>query len=43
MMLPLVLDRDMEAGVAEEDTEVLEEERDMAVAALGDTGNGGGR
>ena len=37
VMLPLVLDRDMEAGVAEEDTEVLEEERDMAVAALGDT------
>ena len=30
VMLPLVLDRDMEAGVAEE-------ERDMAVAAPGDT------
>ena len=36
-MLPLVLDRDMEAGVVEEeDTEVLDSERDMA-APLGDT------
>ena len=37
VMLPLVLDRDMEAGVVEEeDTEVLDSERDMA-APLGDT------